>query len=116
MSEILISGLRVRANIGVPDEERAEMQELEFDLRIRTALSFDQMKDSLSKTIDYARVCHRVSEIAAEKSRNLIETLADEVAGKILAEFDAVSVEVELRKFILPETRNVAVRCTRVRG
>ena len=116
MSEILISCLRVRANIGVPDEERAEMQELEFDLCIRTALAFDQMEDTLSKTIDYARVCQRVSEIVAEKPRNLIETLADEVAGKILAEFDAVSVEVELRKFILPETRNVAVRCTRVRG
>ena len=116
MSEILISGLRVRANIGVPDEERAEMQELEFDLRIRTALAFDQMEDTLSNTIDYARVCHRVSEIAAEKPRNLIETLADEVAGKILAEFDAASVEVELRKFILPDTRHVAVRCTRARG
>ena len=116
MSEILISGLRVRANIGVPDEERAEMQELEFDLRIRTAMSFDQMNDTLSNTIDYARVCQRVSEIVAEKPRNLIETLADEVAGKIVAEFDAASVEVELRKFILPETRHVAVRCTRVRG
>ena len=116
MSEILISGLRVRANIGVPDEERAEMQELEFDLRIRTAMSFDQMNDTLSNTIDYARVCQRVSEIVAEKPRNLIETLADEVAGKILAEFDAASVELELRKYILPETRHVAVRCTRVRG
>ena len=116
MSEILISGLRVRANIGVPDDERAEMQELEFDLRIRTTLAFDQMEDTLSKTIDYARVCQRVSEIAAEKPRNLIETLANEVAGKIVAEFDALNVEVELRKFILPETRHVAVRCTRGRG
>ena len=116
MSEILISGLRARANIGVPDKERAEIQELEFDLCIRTALAFDRMEDTLSKTIDYALVCQRVSEIAAEKPRNLIETLANEVAGKILAEFDAVSIEVELRKFILPETRHVAVRCTRVRG
>lgn len=116
MSEILISGLRVRSNIGVPDEERAEIQELEFDLRIRTGLAFDQMEDTLSKTIDYARVCQRVSEIAAEKPRNLIETLADEVAGKVLAEFDAASVELELRKYILQETRHVAVRCTRVRG
>ena len=116
MSEILISGLRVRANIGVPDKEREESQELEFDLRIRTALAFDQMEDTLSNTINYAGVCQRVSEIAAEKPRNLIETLADEVADKILAEFDALAVEVELRKFILPETRHVAVRCTRVRG
>jgi phosphoglycolate phosphatase/dihydroneopterin aldolase len=43
----------------------------------------------------------------------LIETLADEVAGLIIAEFGALSVEVELRKFILPQTRHVAVRCAR---
>ncbi len=113
MSEILIAGLRVKTHIGVPDEERAAEQEVEIDIRIQPARDFLEMGDDLSKTIDYAQVCERVSSLAAARPRQLIETLADEIAGLILAEFEARFVEVELRKIILPQTRHVAVRCSR---
>lgn len=113
MNEILIAGLRVKTRIGVPDEERLDEQELEFDLRIQPARAFVEMQDRLEDTIDYAKVCERVAEIASAKPRKLIETLADEIAEMILSEFHARRVEVELRKFILPQTRHVAVRCVR---
>ena len=113
MSEILIAGLRVKTHIGVPDEERAAEQEVEIDIRIQPMRNFLEMGDDLSKTIDYAQVCERVSSLAAARPRRLIETLADEIARLILAEFEARFVEVELRKFILPQTRHVAVRCSR---
>ena len=113
MNEILIAGLRVKTRIGVPDEERLDEQELEFDLRIQPARAFVEMQDRLEDTIDYAKVCERVAEIASAKPRKLIETLADEIADMILNEFHARRVEVELRKFILPQTRHVAVRCVR---
>jgi FolB domain-containing protein len=113
MNEILIAGLRVKTRIGVPDEERLDEQELEFDIRIQPAKAFVEMQDRLEDTIDYAKVCERVAEIASAKPRKLIETLADEIAEMILSEFHARRVEVELRKFILPQTRHVAVRCVR---
>lgn len=113
MNEILIAGLRVNTRIGVPEEERLVEQEVELDLRIETMRAFEAMEDHLEKTIDYARVCDRVAEIASLKPRQLIETLANEVAEMVLSEFHARSVEVELRKFILPQTRYVAVRCAR---
>ncbi len=113
MSEILIAGLRVETRIGVPNDERATAQEVEIDIRIQPARDFQEMGDDLSKTIDYAQVCERITQLAGERPRHLIETLADEVAAMIIAEFGARSVEVELRKFILPRTRHVAVRCMR---
>ena len=113
MSEILIAGLRVETRIGVPDEERAAAQEVEIDIRIQPERDFAEMGDDVANTIDYATVCARISQLAGERPRRLIETLADEVAGLIVAEFGARSVEVELRKFILSQTRHVAVRCAR---
>lgn len=113
MSEILIAGLRVKTYIGVPDEERTAEQEVEIDIRIQQARDFLEMGDDIAKTIDYSQVCERVSWLAAAHPRRLIETLADEIAALILAEFEARFVEVELRKFILPQTRHVAVRCSR---
>ncbi len=113
MNEIRIDSLRVKTHIGVPHEERAAEQELEIDLRIEPGIVFSEMQDDISKTIDYALVCERIAELAAAKPRNLIETLAAEIAELVRDNFGARSVEVEVRKFILPQTRHVAVRCRR---
>ena len=110
LSEILIDSLRVKTWIGVPDAERMEAQEIEIDIRIQPTRSFAEMQDDISLTVDYAAVCQRVSEVAAERPRRLIESLAQEICEMILKEFAATSAEVEIRKFILPETRYVAVR------
>jgi len=110
LSEILIDSLRVKTWIGVPDAERMEAQEIEIDIRIQPTKSFAEMQDDISLTVDYAAVCQRVSEVAAERPRRLIESLAQEVCEMILKEFAATSAEVKIRKFILPETRYVAVR------
>jgi FolB domain-containing protein len=110
MSEIIIDSLRVKTWIGVPDEERSGAQEIEIDLCIRPPRNFAEMQDDITLTVDYAAVCQRVSELAAERPRRLIETLAREIGEVVLSEFGAASVEVEIRKFILPETRHVGVR------
>jgi dihydroneopterin aldolase len=115
MSEIHINSLRVKTQIGVPDEERANWQELEIDLFITPTQDFGEMQDVIADTIDYAAVCERVAEICAERPRLLIETLAKEIAGAIVSEFRADRASVELRKFILPQTRHVAVRYSCVR-
>ena len=113
MNEIRIDSLRVRTRIGVPDEERAAEQEVEIDLHIVPGVDFSEMQDDISKTIDYAQVCARIAELAAARPRNLIETLASDIAELVRNMFGARSVEVEVRKFILPQTRYVAVRCRR---
>ena len=110
MSEIIIDSLRVKTWIGVPDEERSGAQEIEIDLCIRPARNFAEMQDDITLTVDYAAVCQRVAGLAAERPRRLIESLAREIGEVVLSEFGAASVEVEIRKFILPETRHVGVR------
>jgi len=115
MSEIHINSLRVKTQIGVPDEERANWQELEIDIVITPTQDFGEMQDVIADTIDYAAVCIRVAEIAAARPRLLIETLAAEIAKAMVNEFRANIASVELRKFILPQTRHVAVRYSCVR-
>ena len=111
LGEILIDSLRVKTWIGVPDAERMEAQEIEIDICIQPARNFAEMQDDISLTVDYADVCQRVSKLARERPRRLIESLAQEICDMILKEFPATSAQVEIRKFILPETRHVAVRC-----
>jgi dihydroneopterin aldolase len=74
---------------------------------------FSELGDDLGNTVDYAAVCEAVKTCAETGERDLLETLAGEIAERVLGEFAVRAVEVELRKFILPDTRYVAVRLRR---
>ena len=111
MNEIWIKGLRVHSHVGVLPEEREQAQELHVDICCQPASPFPYMNDDIMRTIDYGAVAQRVQLLANEGTRHLVETLAAEIARLLVDEFHAVSVTVEVRKFVLPETEHVAVRC-----
>jgi 7,8-dihydroneopterin aldolase/epimerase/oxygenase len=110
---IHIERLELTAQIGVPDAERAAPQRLTVSLTLEPARGFAALGDDLAKTVDYFAVCEAVKALAAARPRKLIETLAEEIAALVLARFAVRAVEVELRKFILPDTAHVAVRVQR---
>ncbi len=112
---ILIEALELSAYIGVPDEERASPQRLTVNLRLQPIDGFETLGDEIAKTVDYFQVAVSVQALAREKPRRLIETLAQDIAATILDQFRVRSVEVELRKYVLPETAFVAVRVERSR-
>ncbi len=113
---IEIRGLQITTHIGVPDDERAAPQELLVDVRMRPLRNFSRMPDAIGSTVDYFAVTQRIVALAAEKPRQLIERLADDIAGAVLKEFAVRRIEVTVRKFILPNTEHVAVHCVRERN
>jgi 7,8-dihydroneopterin aldolase/epimerase/oxygenase len=115
MDHILIEELEVSYRVGVPDLERATPQRLLLNLDIRTDLASAAASDDLGQTIDYFALTRRLLALGKGRSWKLIEKLAVEIAELVLTEFQAAAVEVEVRKFIVPETRYVAVRVARSR-
>ena len=112
---ICIDALELMAHIGVPEEERAEAQRLTVSLVLEPSFDFRGLNDRLENTVDYFQVARAVQALAAARPRRLIETLAEEIAMRVLRDFAVRAVEVELRKFILPDTAFVAVRVRRER-
>lgn len=111
--EIRIEALELMARVGVPDLERAEPQRLTVSMTLQPGRAFDDLGDDLAQTIDYAEVCQDLSRFVAGREDKLIETLAHDMAEHLLKRFRLARVELELRKFVLPETRHVAVRVAR---
>ncbi|MDB4508234.1 dihydroneopterin aldolase [Akkermansiaceae bacterium] len=105
--QIIIKGLRLKTRIGVPKEERATPQELRAHLTMNVP-SFPE-EDTISGTVDYKEVSDQIVGLAASVERQLIETLAQDIAAHILAHFRVRKIRVELEKFILPETDWVGV-------
>ena len=114
--QIHVRELELMAHIGVPDEERAVPQRLTVTLRMWPTASFVGMADDLANTVNYAAVCREVKELVAARADKLIETLAEVIAARLLEAFPLRAVEVELRKFILPDVKHVAVVLVRERA
>jgi len=110
---IHIEHLELSAHIGVPDEERVHPQRLTLSLTLQPKHDFTALNDELTNTVDYFALTRRIRDIAAQSRWKLIESLAQEIATRILAEFDVQSLQLELRKYILPDTDFVAVRIDR---
>jgi len=113
---IRIESLELSSLIGVPEEERAAPQRLTASLVLEPIRDFRALDDRLENTVDYFAVCAHIKALATARPRCLIETLAGEIAAELLARFPLRAVEIELRKFILPDTAFVAVHLRRERG
>ncbi len=111
---IRINALRVLARIGVPDEERAAPQKLSIDVVMES--DFRGLNDDLARTTDYAAVAAWLKAECARREVKLLETLAEELAAGLLEGFPQIrAVDLEVRKFVLPDTRDVSVRVRRAR-
>ncbi|WP_425501959.1 dihydroneopterin aldolase [Phragmitibacter flavus] len=99
----------------MPEAERAAWQVLRADIRLKLARGFDEMADDLSETVNYAELSDAVKALAAERPRQLLETLAAELVALVLNADGVMEVEVMLKKRILPGTDFVAVRMHRIR-
>ena len=113
--QILIEALELSSFIGVPDEERAAAQRLTANLVLEPIRGITVLGDAIENTVDYFAVCEAVKTLSLARPRRLIETLAEEIAAALLARFALQAVEVELRKYILPDTAFAAVKIRRAR-
>ncbi len=113
---IRIESLELVSYIGVPAEERKAAQRLTVSLVLEPIRDFCALEDQIENTVDYFSVCNFVKALSLAGPRHLIETLAQEIAEHLLVRYPLQAVEVELRKYILPDTAFVAVQLRRERA
>lgn len=112
---ILIDGLEVHAHIGVTDDEKKSPQRLEIDLTIEANLR--ETNDDLSQTTDYAQVSQWVIDYCADSKFRLLESLAEGVTAGLFAHFPRIhTLDIEIRKFILPCAKHTGIHLHRNRS
>jgi len=111
IDRIHIEQLEIDARVGVPDSERAQAQRLSLSVTFWPKRS--EPRDHIADTVDYSEVAASLKRFVGQRDYRLIETLAEETAGHLLAHFPMRKVEVEVRKFILPGADHVSVTAIR---
>ncbi|HLQ66473.1 MAG TPA: dihydroneopterin aldolase [Candidatus Limnocylindrales bacterium] len=97
-----LKGIQAYGHLGVTQKERDLGQRLEADVEMAYAREEKRRPDAIDSVVDYEELSRVVrGQIAMARCR-LLETLAEELALALLAEFDPPRVRVRLRKLHVP--------------
>jgi dihydroneopterin aldolase len=116
MDKIIIKKLKLETIIGLFPWEREVRQQLFVDLEMQVDIQMAAATDDFKHVVNYAEVCHRVSELADDGQFKLIETFIERIADLILSDFDVSWVKVYVRKTdAVTQVESVGVEIERAR-
>jgi dihydroneopterin aldolase len=98
MDTIFLRDLRIRTIVGIWEWERRMPQVVSLDLDMATDIRKAAGSDHIDDTLDYKAVTRRIKSFVADSRFNLIETMAEQIAGIILTEFGVPWVRVAVHK------------------
>ena len=108
LDKITIEGINVLGHHGVDEAERQVGQRLIIDLELFLDLAAAIAGDDIRRTVNYEAVCSLVEEVAGEEEFLLLESLAADIADRVLDKFGPTVVVVRVKKVNLPIATGVA--------
>ena len=108
--KILLEGMEFYAYHGVNESEKSQGQRFIVDVEMTADLSRASETDDLEDTVNYSRVFRLVKEIVEGPPRDLIETVAGEIAIRVLEDFAVEQIRVRVSK------PDVPIRGAKLRG
>jgi 7,8-dihydroneopterin aldolase/epimerase/oxygenase len=95
---VFVEGLRIMTVIGVHTRERKRTQPLVVDVELATDARRAAAADDLRLAVDYGAVARFVARFVGTHRPRLLETLAEALAERLLAEFRTPWVRLKLVK------------------
>lgn len=96
---VFLKGVEFYAYHGVNPEERALGQRFVIDVELEADLSDASQTDDIAMTVSYSGMYKRVKTIVEGPSRQLIETVGEDIASALLAEYPlATAATVSVHK------------------
>ena len=114
MDKIYLEELKVDTIIGIWDWERRIRQTVVIDLVMSADIAAAAASDDVADTLNYKSVAKRIQSFVSESEFQLVETMAERIAGIIRDEFDVAWVRVRVSKpGAIRGSRNVGVEIER---
>jgi dihydroneopterin aldolase len=98
MDLVFINDLRIETIIGIYAWERKVRQTISLDLEMAADVKKAATSDAIEDALDYKAVAKRLIAYVEASEYRLVETLSEEIAGIVLAEFRVPWLRLTLRK------------------
>jgi dihydroneopterin aldolase len=112
---VSVKELSVAAVIGVHDWERAIEQTLVFSVDMAVDVRQAAATDDLADALDYSAVARTISSVVRDGKFRLIETAAERVAERLLADYGLTWLRLEVRKPIAAGAYTAIITVERTR-
>lgn len=111
---IVIRDLVVPCEIGVFPHEHGKKQRVRINATLAMAGGDSAIEDKLTATVSYGDIIDEIKALTAQGRINLVETLAERIAGLCLADRRVQSARVRVEKLdIYPDGTIVGVEIER---
>ncbi|MEO7331012.1 MAG: dihydroneopterin aldolase [Minicystis sp.] len=104
---IRLEGIRFRARHGASRAERDLPQDFVVNLDVALPVSALPRSDSRARVFDYDQLASLVVDEGTRVSYKLLETLAERLISRVLADTPAIMVQVLVKKFGPPTLASV---------
>ena len=94
MDKIFIKDLEIETVIGIYEWEREVRQLISVNIEMTVDTKKAARSDKVEDSLDYKKVCKRISSLTKNLKSKLIENLAHKIAETILSEFSVSNVIV----------------------
>ena len=98
MDKIFLQELKIDTVIGIWEWERKIRQTVIIDLEMAADIARAAATDDVADTLNYKSVAKRIQQFVGESSFQLVETLAERIAGIVRDEFGVAWVRVTVHK------------------
>jgi dihydroneopterin aldolase len=114
MDKVFIKDLRIRAIIGVHDQEREIPQDILVNVTVYTKIRSTLASDDLCECVDYSELAEEIKSLVISAKRFTVEALAEDISRQCLlhSRIERVLVRVE-KTGAVPGAASVGVEIDR---
>ena len=117
MRHVFVRDLALIAMVGIYEHEKRQPQRILVNIDCAVQERGGALEDDIKNVVSYEKVVRNVKAIVQDGHVNLVETLAEKIADKVLKNRSIKRVRVRVEKLdIIPEASSVGIEIERTRG
>jgi len=117
LRHVFVRDLSLIAMVGIYENEKRYPQRILVNIDCAVQEHGGALEDDIRNVVSYEKVVKNVKSIVQDGHVNLLETLAEKIADKILKNRSIKRIRVRVEKLdIIPEASSVGIEIERTRG
>ena len=117
MRHVFVRDLALIAMVGIYEHEKRQPQRILVNIDCAVQERGGALEDDIKNVVSYEKVVKNVKAIVQDGHVNLVETLAEKIADKVLKNRSIKRIRVRVEKLdIIPEASSVGIEIERARG